>query len=75
MSRALLFTLLCCACTPAPRASAQFEFTLAHLGAGPVMGVSGPYDAVFSPGWARVSPDAPLFVHARRAGHEQRRAG
>lgn len=39
-----------------------FELRISNVATGAVSGPSGEYDAIFSPGWARVSANDPLFV-------------
>ncbi|MCB9630956.1 MAG: spondin domain-containing protein [Sandaracinus sp.] len=64
MRRALLSTLLFALGCGEDGASGPtvFELRITNLTTGPVDGPSGSYDALFSPGWARVSETEPLFV-------------
>lgn len=62
--RRALFTrlLLACACGEGSAGPTVFELRITNLSTGTVEGPAGSYEALFSPGWARVSETSPLFV-------------
>lgn len=60
-----LVAFAACSSEVAPR---TFELRITNVATGPIEGPAGPYDAMFSPGWARLDPSDPVFRVGAPAG-------